>query len=121
MRGRPVHGVLDTRGRVLATLYVNPDDQDEPAFVHVLNLGGSTYCVDLPPEFAQGPARSQTIERTAADVIVVRAPAVDRSARFDLRTLDTAAVPPPPAIAAGAGVAADAPYRSVPGFVAMVG
>jgi hypothetical protein len=121
MRGRPVHGVMDTRGRLVATLYVNPDDTDEPAFVHVLNLGGTTYCVDLPAEFAQGPVRSQTIERTADDVIVVRAPAVDRAARFDLRSLDTAEAPPPPGIVDGAGVAADAPYRSVPGFVAMVG
>ncbi len=121
MRGRPVHGVMDTHGRVLATLYVNPDDTGEPAFVHVLNLGGSTYCVELPTEFARGPARSQTIERTADDVIIVRAPAADRAARFDLRTLGTAEVPPPPTVIDGAGVAADAPYRSVPGFVAMVG
>jgi hypothetical protein len=121
MRGRPVHGVLDSRNRVLATLYVNPHDADDPAFVHVLNLGGNTYCVDLPAEFAEGPARSQTIERTADDVIVVRAPAADRAARFDLRTLDTADVPRPPTVTDGAGIAADAPYRSVPGFVAMVG
>jgi hypothetical protein len=121
MRGRPVHGVLDSSGTMLATLYVNPDDEDEPAFVHVLNLGGTTYCVDLPAAFADGPARSQSIEITAGDVIVVRAPAADRSARFDLHALDAAGPPPEPKVAVGAGIGADAPYRTVPGFVAMVG
>jgi hypothetical protein len=121
MRGRPVHGVLDSRGTMLATLYVNPDDGDEPAFVHVLNLGGTTYCVDLPAAFAQGPARSQSIERNAHDVLVVRAPAADLSARFDLHALAEAGAPPAPTVTGGAGIAADAPYRTVPGFVAMVG
>lgn len=121
MRGRPVHGVLDSEGTTLATLYVNPDDGQEPAFVHVLQLGGTTYCVDLPAEFAEGPVRSQSIELTAEDVILVRAPAADRTARFDLRSLYDAGTPPAPMVTAGAGVAADAPYRSVPGFVAMVG
>jgi hypothetical protein len=121
MRGRPISGVPDRRGTLLATLYVNPDDRGEPAFVHVLNRGGTTYCVELPAEFAQGPARSQSIERGARDVIVVRAPAIDRAARFDLRTLAADGEPPPPTITIGAGVAADAAYRSVPGYVTMIG
>jgi len=120
MRGRPVHGVLDSGRTMLATLYVNPDDEDEPAFVHVLNLGGTTYCVDLPAAFAEGPVRSQSIEITAHDVIVVRAPMADLSARFDLHSLDEAATPAP-SVTGGAGVPTDAPYRSVPGFLAMVG
>jgi hypothetical protein len=121
MRGRPVRGVMDSRNSRLATLYVNPDDTDEPAFVHVLHLGGTTYCVDLPGVFAQGPTGSQTIERTADDVIVVRAPAADRTARFDLHTLDAPDPPPDPTVTVGAGRAPDAPYRSVPGYVAVLG
>ena len=120
MRGRPVHGVLDSRRSMLATLYVNPDDTGEPAFVHVLNLGGSTYCVELPAAFALGPPRSQSIEITADDVIVVRAPQADLAARFDLRSLAQPDQPPAPAVTGGAGTPVDAPYRSIPGFVAVI-
>lgn len=121
MRGRPVHGVLSRDGRRLATLYVNADDADHPAFVHVLDLGGTTYCVELPADFAVGPLHSQSIERTGHDVLVVRAPAADRTARFDLTALDAPGDPPPPDITPGAGTPADAPYRRVPGFLGVLG
>jgi hypothetical protein len=76
--------------------------------------------VELPAAFATGPAGSQSIERTADDVLVVRAPAADLSARFDLRSLDRDGTPPPPTVTGGAGEPADARYRSVPGFVAVL-
>jgi hypothetical protein len=122
MRGHPIHGVLDAGRTRLSTLYVNPEDTDEPAFVHVLDLRGWSYCVDLPEEFASGPARSQSIEITPDDVLVVRAPAVDRHATFDLHSLDVGALggPQPAVVVSGAGVPADAPYRSIPGFLAVV-
>ena len=119
MRGRAVHGVLSSDRQQLATLYINPDNPMEPAFVHVLNLNGWSYCVDLPDEFAQGPARSQSIERTADDHAIVRAPAIGRRAEFSLadvsdgQTVKAATQPSTQA-------AVDAPYRAVDGFVALI-
>ena len=119
MRGRPIHGVLSADGSLLSTLYINPENPDEPAFVHVLNLEGWSYCVDLPAEFAQGPTRSQSIERTDSDHIIVRAPAIDRAARIDL---DATALGAGTAVTLDptAGVPADAPYRAVTNFVALI-
>ncbi|MEO6467744.1 MAG: hypothetical protein ABIP21_01490 [Acidimicrobiia bacterium] len=119
MRGRAVHGVLSSDRLQLATLYVNPENRVEPAFVHVLDLNGSSYCVHLPDAFAQGPARSQSIERTEDDHVVVRNPALDRSARFSLTAIsagETVPVTTEPSV----GTAPDGPYRSVEGFQALV-
>lgn len=118
MRGLPVHGVMSSDGSMLSTLYLNVGHH-EPAFVHVLNLGGSSYCVDLPVAFANGA--KQTIERTDEDLLVVRAPDIDQRAEFDLRTMDSEAGPEPVAVIPGAGPSPDAPYRRVPGFIALLG
>ena len=119
MRGRAVHGVLSSDRQQLATLYINPDNPAEPAFVHVLNLNGWSYCVELPDEFAQGRARSQSIERTAQDHVIVRAPAIDRRAEFNLAEVadgQTVKVDSQPSTEA----AADASYRGVDGFDALI-
>ena len=56
MHGHAVHGVMSADRTLLATLYRNPGDDDEPAFVHVLDLqDGWSYCADLPARSA--PAR----------------------------------------------------------------
>ena len=119
MRGRPVHSVMSSDRFQLATLYINPDNTVEPAFVHVLNLNGSSFCVHLPHEFANGPARSQSIERTADDHVVVRVPAIDRAARFSLVAI-SAGKDVKIATEPSAGAAVDAPYRSLDGFLALV-
>ena len=121
MRGRPIHGVLSSDGATLSTLYVNSLGHHVPAFVHVLDLGGSTYCVDLAADFATGPPRSQSIEITDDDVLVIRAPAADQLAEFDLGWLQREAGPEPARIRTGAGTAADAPYREIPGFLNLLG
>ncbi len=111
--------VLSSDRQQLATLYINPNNPAEPAFVHVLNLNGWSYCVELPDEFVRGPERSHSIERTAEDHAIVRAPAIDRRAEFNLvdvsdgRTVKVATQQSTEA-------AADAPYRSVDGFDAMI-
>jgi len=57
MHGHPVHGVLSADHTLLATLYRDPSDDDEPAFVHVLDLShGWSFCADLPAPFGTGPA-----------------------------------------------------------------
>ncbi len=49
MHGTTVRGVLNADHTVLATLYRDPGDADEPAFVHILDLvHGWAYCADLP-------------------------------------------------------------------------
>jgi hypothetical protein len=118
MRGRAVHSVMSSDRSQLATLYINPDNTVEPAFVHVLNLTGSSYCVHLADEFANGPARSQSIERTADDHVVVRTPAIDRSARFSLVAI-SAGEEVKVATEPSSGTAVDAPYRAVDGFQAL--
>ena len=120
MRGRAVQGVLSKDRSMLSTLYINPDNAAEPAFVHVLNLNGWTYCIDLSDEFAQGPARSQSIERTDGDHIVVRAPAINQAARFDLAEMMTGDGTPLVQVDPTAGTPADAPYRAIPDFEALI-
>jgi hypothetical protein len=57
---------------VLATLYRNPGDDAEPAFVHILDLvHGWAYCADLPPPFGTGPPGTDEIELTPADTVLV--------------------------------------------------
>lgn len=119
MRGRAVHSVMSSDRSQLATLYINPDNTVEPAFVHVLNLNGSSYCVHLADEFANGPARSQSIERTADDHVVVRVPAIDRRARFSLAAI-SAGEDVKVATEPSAGTAVDAPYRALDGFQALI-
>lgn len=119
MRGRAVHSVMSSDRSQLATLYINPENPVEPAFVHVLDLRGSSYCVHLPHEFANGPARSQSIERTDDDQVVVRNPALDRRARFSLVAI-SAGDDVPISTEAPAGTALDAPYRTVDGFLAFI-
>ena len=119
MRGRPVHGVMSSDHQQLATLYINPDNATEPAFVHVLNLTGWSFCLELPDDFANGPARSQSIERTTDDHIVVRAPAIDRNARFDLSAIADGQ-DPRLAIGTSAGAPLDAPYRAINGFQSLI-
>ncbi len=59
MNGAAVRGVLSADRTLLATLYRNPGDADEPAFVHVLDLqNGWSYCADLPPPFGTGAVGS---------------------------------------------------------------
>jgi hypothetical protein len=85
MHGVTVRGVLNADRTVLATLYRNPGDDDEPAFVHILDLvHGWSYCADLPPPFGTGTPGSDQIEITAADTAVVTATEASRIAEISI-------------------------------------
>jgi hypothetical protein len=120
MAGRRVAGVLSADRMLLATLYQTSDGPEPGAFVHVLNLGGWTYCVGLPSAFGSGANGSVVVERHGDEVVVVSEHA-DQRATFSLTELaangsshlDVVVTP-------GAGVRADAAYRTVPGFRSLV-
>jgi hypothetical protein len=85
MRGVTVRGVYNTARTVLATLYRNPGDEEEPAFVHILDLvHGWAYCADLPPPFGTGAPGSDEIELTAADTALVTATEAARVAEIHI-------------------------------------
>lgn len=85
MRGTTVRGVLNADHTVLATLYRNPGDDDEPAFVHILDLvHGWAYCADLPAPFGTGPPGSDRIELTPADTVVVTTTEASRIAEIHI-------------------------------------
>ncbi len=85
MHGVTVHGVYNADRTVLATLYRNPGDADEPAFVHILDLvHGWSYCADLPPPFGTGTPGSDEIELTAADTAIVTATEASRIAEISI-------------------------------------
>src|SRR4029450_31264 len=66
MHGSVVRGVMRPDRSLLSTLYRNPDDADEPAFVHVLDLiHGWAYCAALTAPF--GTAADGTDQIVALD------------------------------------------------------
>jgi hypothetical protein len=120
MAGRRVAGVLSADKMLLATLYQTSDGPEPGAFVHVLNLGGLTYCVGLPSAFGRGPDGSVVVERRGDDVIVISEP-TDQRATFSFSDLiakgsNHVEVKVTP----GAGIRADDAYRTVPGFRSLV-
>jgi hypothetical protein len=120
MAGRRVRGVLSEDELLLATLYQTPDGPAPGAFVHVLHLNGWTYCVGLPSEFGSGPDGSVVIERHGDDIVVISEHA-DRRARFSLRALQSwGTAQLEVEVTPGAGERADAAYRGLPGFRALV-
>jgi hypothetical protein len=90
MHGQAVHGVMSADHKLLATLYRNPGDAEEPAFVHVIDLThGWSYCADLPEPFGTGPYGSDGIELTPDGTVLVAANTAVRLAEIridDVRT-----------------------------------
>jgi hypothetical protein len=118
MHGRPLHGVLSADRTLLATLYRNPGDAKEPAFVHVLDLAHTwSYCADLPAPFGTGAAGSDAIELTAAGTVVVAANEAQRLAEIHIDAVSTPGDSPVP-VAYRTGTIAPPPasLTSIPGF-----
>jgi hypothetical protein len=85
MHGTTVRGVLNADHTLLSTLYRNPGNDKEPAFVHILDLvHGWAYCADLPAPFGTGPPGSDLIELTPADTVVVTATQTSRTAEIHI-------------------------------------
>ena len=90
MHGTTVRGVLNADHTVLATLYRNPGNEAEPAFVHILDLvHGWAYCADLPAPFGTGPPGSDRIELTPADSVIVATTSASRIAEIHIDEVRT--------------------------------
>src|SRR5207244_476857 len=90
MHGTTVRGVLNADRTVLATLYRDPTDAAEPAFVHILDLvHGWAYCADLPAPFGTGPPGSDRIELTPADTVIVTTTQASRIAEIHIDEVHT--------------------------------
>jgi hypothetical protein len=95
MHGTTVRGVLNADHTLLATLYRNPGDAKEPAFVHILDLqNGWAYCADLPPPFGTGPVGTDRIELTPADTAIVSTTQGNRVAEIHIDEVHEPGVKP---------------------------
>jgi hypothetical protein len=120
MTGHRIRGVLSEDRTLLASLYQNPDDPEVPAFVHVLDLSGFAYCVNLPAPFGQSDDGDVLIERNG-DIVIVISVHADQRAEFSLSELRrVGSTNLRVAITEGAGERADAAYLDVPGFRALI-
>jgi hypothetical protein len=95
MHGTTVRGVLNADRTVLATLYRDPSNADDPAFVHILDLvHGWAYCADLPAPFGTGTPGSDRIELTPADTVVVTTTEASRIAEIHIDEVLTPSADP---------------------------
>lgn len=95
MHGTTVRGVLNADRTVLATLYRDPGNADDPAFVHILDLvHGWAYCADLPAPFGTGSPGSDRIELTPADTVVVTTTEASRIAEIHIDEVLTPSADP---------------------------
>ena len=121
MHGQSVRGVLSADRTLLATLYRNPGDADEPAFVHVLDLKNSwSYCADLPAPFGTGPAGTDAIELTPTGTVVVAATQVQRLAEIRIDTVHTPGIPVPVEFRSGTITPANPVFEALPGFAHLI-
>jgi hypothetical protein len=118
MHGRAVHGVMSADRTLLATLYRNPGDVDEPAFVHVLDLkNGWSHCADLPAPFGTGPPGTDAIELTPTGTVIVAATQAQRIAEIHIDAVHTPGTTPVPVEFRAGTIAPPSPaFGSMAGF-----
>ena len=118
MHGAVVRGVLNRDRTLLATLYRNPGDEEEPAFVHILDLEyGYSYCADLPVPFGTGPEGSDVIELTSTNTVLVGANAAGRVAEIQIEQVhQPSTMPVGVAYRDGTVEPVGGAFRSEPGF-----
>jgi hypothetical protein len=123
MHGHAIHGVPSKDGTLLATLYRNPGEADEPAFVHVLDLQhGWSYCADLPAPFGTGAPGTDAIERTSNDTVVVAATDANRLAEIRIDEVRTPSDKPVHvSYRDGTITTPEATFRSISGFDYVIG
>ncbi|MCU1427155.1 MAG: hypothetical protein JWL83_1155 [Actinomycetia bacterium] len=122
MRGAAVRGVLSADRTLLATLYRNPGNTKEPAFVHVLDLEYAwSYCADLPRPFGTGPVGSDVIELTRNNTVVVANASSARIAEIHIDAVHTPGdTPVPVAFRGGTLTSTVASYRGITGFAHVI-
>ena len=113
-----MRGVLNADHTLLATLYRNPGDADEPAFVHILDLvHGWAYCADLPSPFGTGSPGTDLIELTPTDTVVVAATQASRIAEIHIDQVHTPGNTPVTVdFRDGTITSSGIDFASVPGF-----
>ena len=122
MHGHPIHGVLSTDHTLLATLYRDPTSDDEPAFVHVLDLkNGWSFCADLPAPFGAGAPGTDAIQLTPNDVVEVAATQAHRLADIQIDAVHTPMTPVPVTYRAGTIAPPPAEFTALPGFEYVIG
>jgi len=122
MHGHPVHGVLSADHTLLATLYRDPTSDDEPAFVHVLDLrGGWSFCTDLPAPFGTGAPGSDAIRMTPNDVVEVAAIDANRLADIHIDAVHTQMTPVPVTYRDGTIAPPPAEFTALSGFEYVIG
>jgi hypothetical protein len=122
MRGASVSGVMNADRTLLATLYRNPGNVEEPAFVHVLDLEyGWSYCADLPPPFGTGSPGSDVIELTPRNTVVVASTRASRIAEIHIAEVHKPGDKPVSIeYRDGSITAAGAAFGSTPGFAHVI-
>ena len=118
MHGHAVHGVMSADHKLLATLYRNPANAKEPAFVHVIDLEHTwSYCADLPVPFGTGPAGTDVIQLTANGTVLVAANGAGRLAEINIDDVRTPGTDPVRvAYRAGTIPPAHPELQTIPGF-----
>jgi hypothetical protein len=117
MHGNPIHGVLNADHTLLATLYRDPTSDDEPAFVHVLDLEhGWSYCADLPAPFGTGPPGDDTIRLAPDDVVEVAATRANRIAAIHIDAVHEPMTEVPVTYRDGAIASPPAEFSALTGF-----
>jgi hypothetical protein len=122
MHGSSVRGVMSADRTLLATLYRDPGNAEEPAFVHVLDLEhGWSYCADLPRPFGTGPPGSDVIELTPSHTVVVATTRSSQVAEISIEQVHTPGDTPVTVEFRRDTVALDsAAFRSITGFVHVI-
>lgn len=122
MHGHPIHGVLSADHTLLATLYRDPSSDDDPAFVHVLDLSSHwSFCVDLPAPFGTGPLDSDAIQLMPNDVVEVAATQANRVAAVDIDAVHNPLTPVPVTYRDGTITPPPAEFTAIPGFEYVIG
>jgi len=122
MHGLVVRSVVNADHTIQATLYRNPGNPQQPAFVHVLDLKNNwAHCADLPATGPNGDVGWDTITIAPSGTALVGAAAAGKVAEIQIEavhdpegkvTVDVRDDPAPPALPAG--------LRDVPGFNRLV-
>ena len=122
MHGNAVRGVLSRDHTLLATLYRNPGDDDEPAFVHILDLrNGWAYCADLPAPFGSDAEHADRIELTPAGTALVTAGDGSRVADIHIEEVhEPGDTPVTIEYRDGTTVAGAPAYGRAPGFASVI-